>query len=283
MIILVFLLACSELVLKGLTNKGFEDRLGEMMAEAACSIPHLVQYCDSLQREENLKPPTTEETVQWKSIELKTEPYLFEHYLRRYPKGAFSVIARRKLEETSHHREEIHQTINDLRSKWPTAPANQCDRLVTMWDDVLSLRAGKPAHEIDDEELQGYAPEAKPACADAVEKFPNVLRFIYQLACATGDCDYSYKNSAATAKSLPGVLRAAEMSYPAAQVSQACVLGLLKGDTQIQAKELFNAGVRTYERLADIGDKTAMTRLGWIYQFCFNDKLELVSRVTQSK
>lgn len=217
---------------------------------------------------------TAEEIAFWKSIENKSEPTLFSKYLAQYPYGTYAHLAREKLQQNSKKREESHFLLSKLAATWPNPGRTNCDTLAPIDGDILSINGGR-IHDFTSDEPQGYTPRAAEECRAAMAAHPETPRFGYQYGCVIGDCNTSHQVSGGVKKSFGLVRKAAEMGYPAAQINLACMLDLAPPKEQPKLKQLFQKGLETYELVANTGNTYAMARIGWIYQFCFENKLDI--------
>lgn len=127
------------------------------------------------------------------------------------------------------------------------APPTDCDTYAANPNDPLRVAAGVNRKLID-------VPRAISACTDALARYPDTPRFLYQLARA-------YRESNDKAKALTFFQRAAEASYTEAQNA----LGTIYRNGEGIPKDLTQS-VSWYARAAERGHAGAQNNLGYAYE-----------------
>ena len=152
----------------------------------------------------------------WETIKNSPTPGPYEEYLKAYPQGRFSGLAKltidkfKKAEEQKKQKQAAVTAIPIPKAPNPatsSSPVHQCDRLAAHPSDVDRIGT-----EVPFQALKGQAPAAVSACKDAVSLYPGESRFEFQLARAL-DAQQNHHEAAQWYR------KAAERGYTAAMYS----------------------------------------------------------------
>lgn len=210
-------------------------------AGVACPVPAIAQTDPA-------------EIAFWSSVQNSKDAAEFEAYLKAYPNGKFAPLAKirlKNLKAGSGAEPKSAATPPDKASDQKqsqtssSAPVHACDRLAANWYDPDRVANGVDWWRF-------VAETAISACKSATEKYPDELRFQYQLGRAL-----------VKAESYPQALQllrdAADRGYVHANFAIAVMYangwGVTKDDAQI---------MKWYRKAADNGHPSAMLQLGII-------------------
>jgi len=189
----------------------------------------------------------------WETIRTSQKPGPYEEYLKAYPEGRFSGLAKlaigrfKKVEEQKKQKQAAVTVIPVPKTPNPAivnSPIHQCDRLSAHPADVDRIGTA-----VTYTALKSQIPQAVAQCRDAVSLYPGVSRFEFQLGRALD----AQKNNQEAAQ---WYRKAAERGYTAAMYSLA--VSYDEGDGLDKDQSMANYW---YRQAARQGQKSAMWNL----------------------
>ena len=189
----------------------------------------------------------------WQSIQNSTSAESYEAYLKAYPEGRFSPLAKIRIRQIKSKQQAAVTTVPTKNVTEPAtqkAPYHRCDRLAASPEDTQRHNG---VEGVAFAVLENNAQAAVEACRAAVSTYPGVVRFEFQLGRAF-NAEKSYEEA------IEWYRRAVERDYPAAMAG----LGNLHARGQGVARD-YTEAVRWFRKAADRGNAIAMTNIGHMY------------------
>jgi TPR repeat protein len=198
------------------------------------------------------------EIAEWERIKRAIEPASFKVFLKKFPSGAFSELARYKLEQY----EQRHNTWTWWLPKVATA-TRPIGVSRTQAEELFERALGFEAEQKSQEDLKHartlYEAAAEAGLAPAMYRLGRMLEHS-----ARRDRKIGTSNKAAyeseLAEAAKWYAKGAEKSHPAAQRA----LGTLHEFGEGVRQDLVEA-LRLYKSAAEAGDAGGMTSLGFLY------------------
>ena len=184
------------------------------------------------------------ETVFWSSVKDSNNPVLLEDYLRRFPGGMFSTIAKARLQQL---KSKTASLVLPKSSLGTPPPVHDCDRLAGSPTDLDKVHAGTEFSDV-------LPREAIAACRSALERYPGTPRFQFELGRAL-----HAKNDVAAA--VRWYRKAASGGHGVAMNN----LGIMYKEGLGVARNPASA-VQWFRRAAVRGYASAMNNLGVMYE-----------------
>jgi TPR repeat protein len=195
----------------------------------------------------------------WESVRNTRDPAELQAYLEAYPSGQFAPLARLRLNKLQEPAGEPSQA-SDATDTAPVSPSAAVEVTPALPDDLAQKCDLMTASPVDDDKVAKSVefdwidgPEAVRACTAAVNDYPQVARYRYQLSRAlekAGDHPSAIRH----------LRSAADDGYPAAMVR----LGYRNLHGENMPFDTDEA-VRWFHRAAKSGSAHAMTVLGILY------------------
>lgn len=195
----------------------------------------------------------------WQSVKNSMDVAELEIYLNIYPQGQFAPLANIRINKlktaptpavktTPVVADKTAKSDKIVLDKPPSPPpsVHECDRLAANPHDPGKTTSGLTMAAF-------AADDATAACRSAVEKYPDVARFHYQLG-------RTLHNIKLYRQALQAYRKAVELNYPAAMAN----LGFMYSNGFGVAKNTVEAA-KWYRRAAEMGHADAMANLGFMF------------------